>query len=202
MPDPHVGAKRTVKLSTGNYGSEGLEVWGEEDVSSLSTREQTREAIVRKLEMEIEDFKAKHTGKSELPKPVPTPLPTPVPTAPAFGALPSIPKAVPTVPHPTPSPPPAKPIPAEIPTQLKKTDAEFELYLDGLPWKQSEKNPARYWISVEQQYPDVASLMNRIAAECDERGYFHLGGFVYRSESDDQFIGRYPAKPKALGAQR
>ena len=107
------------------------------------------------------------------------------PKAPApAGATPKAP-TTPTIP-PT---KPATPVAA-------KADPEFEAYLDKLPWKQSEKNLARYWISVEQHYPDVAALMNRIAAECDQRGYFHLGGYVYRSESNDQFIGRYPSRPK------
>jgi len=207
LPDPHVGAKRTVKLGTGNYGSEGLEVWGEEDVSSLSTREQTQDAIIRRLDMKIEAFKAKHTGKSELPKPAPTPVTpqvhTPVSTEiPKTQNVQNIPKIHDTPKTPTTQPtiPPSKPS-TEIPTQpgslaaytLEKLSAD----LDALQWtqQQSKKGFWLFWDKVPKQTKEkLAGLIATAASK-----YVKLDGYNYaRSPGEGTFLNRYAIRPAAM----
>ena len=226
MPDPHVGAKRTVKLGTGNYGSEGLEVWGEEDVSSLSTREQTQDAIIRRLDMKIEAFKAKHTGKSELPKPVPTP----VPTVPAF-TLPALPKPAPTpvtpqvhtpvsteipktqnvqnipkihdtpkTPTTQPTIPPSKPS-TEIPTQPGSLAAytleKLSADLDALQWTQQQSKKG-FWLFWDKVPKQTKEKLAGLIATAASK-YVKLDGYNYaRSPGEGTFLNRYAIRPAAM----
>jgi hypothetical protein len=61
MSDSRVGVRLSIKLGTSNYGSLGIEVYEERDVTNLSTSTQTRAAILQRLTEEIEEWKKQQT---------------------------------------------------------------------------------------------------------------------------------------------
>jgi len=186
MPD-RVGAKLTMKLGTSNYGSVGLELWQECDVSGLSTAEQIQDAIVRRLEMKIEDFKAKHPGKNELPKPAPTPLPT----VPAF-TLPAVPKPAPTPVTPQVHVPVSTEIPTEPGSVAAVTDQNIMDELNKLDWIDNSKRTG--WFAPLEEIPLTvrAALVNKFLKATGKS--VRIGGHNYtRFGEDNGLIGKFKA---------
>jgi hypothetical protein len=182
--DPRVGVRVSVKVSTGNYGSVGLELSEERDVSGVADEKQTRQAILRRLEMELEAFKAQHT---ELPKPIPTPLPT----VPAF-TLPTVPKPALTPVTPQAHTPVSTEITIEPGSVAAVTDQNIEDELNKLDWIDNSKRSG--WFAPLEEIPLTvrAALVNKFLKATGKS--VRIGGHNYtRFGEDNGLIGKFKA---------
>ena len=176
MPDPRVGVRLSVKLSTGNYGSVGLEFSEERDVSTLSTEKQTRLAILERLTQECEDW------KKGIENPKPTPKLVQGPDRRDFVTSPD-----------------AKPPPIPQPEPIDKrsvagvTEQDLEGELDQLHWMEN-KNRTGWFAPIEElSFTVKAALVNRFNAATGKS--VRIGGYNYtRFGEDNGLIGKFAAK--------
>jgi hypothetical protein len=174
MGDPRVGVRLSVKVSTGNYGSVGLELSEERDLSDLGTAGQTRAAILERLTGEMAEWKQKQN----------VPNTQNVPTA---AKIPDAPKPSSQI-----TTQPSIPQPGSV-ASINSLQLSDEL--DRAAWRENSNGKGWHVKFDDLPQPIRAKLAGKLLNEVDKSGYLHLNGFVYKRFGDEgRMLARYATK--------
>jgi hypothetical protein len=183
MGDPRVGVRLSVKVSTGNYGSVGLELSEERDLSDLGTAGQTRAAILERLTGEMAEWKQKQNA----PKPAPTPV----------GQSTAKPIMKNLAPSPQPVTSSSKEVLATPQSGSLASINSLQLSdeLDRAAWRENSNGKGWHVKFDDLPQPIRAKLAGKLLNEVDKSGYLHLNGFVYKRFGDEgRMLARYATK--------